>query len=162
MDVDGEESNEKYVADSNESGFLEDDDEDEIIMLLIQSSSSVTIPILQGTLRQSYHFKLSHRKVWLAKQKAIAQIYGDWEDSYIKVLRLLQVLQSYRPGTTCDLSAHCKPFISVGGTHLYGKYGIALLIAVAQDGNSNILLVAFAIVDSETTESWSFFLTNLR
>ncbi|RYR78822.1 hypothetical protein Ahy_A01g003684 [Arachis hypogaea] len=57
---------------------------------------------------------------------------------------------------------HCKPFVSVDGTHLYGKYGGVLLIAVAQDGNSNILPIAFAIVESESTESWSFFLTNLR
>ncbi|XP_057740073.1 uncharacterized protein LOC130957220 [Arachis stenosperma] len=57
---------------------------------------------------------------------------------------------------------HCKPFVSVDGTHLYGWYGGVLLIAVAQDGNSNILLIAFSIVESESTESWSFFLTNLR
>ncbi|XP_016195536.1 uncharacterized protein LOC107636551 [Arachis ipaensis] len=50
---------------------------------------------------------------------------------------------------------HCKPFISVDGTYLYDKYAGELLIVVAQDGNSNILLVAFAIVDSETTESCS-------
>nr|XP_025688814.1 uncharacterized protein LOC112790547 [Arachis hypogaea] len=57
---------------------------------------------------------------------------------------------------------HCKPFVSVDGTHLYGRYGRVLLIAVAQDGNSNILSIAFAIVESESIESWSFFLTNLR
>ncbi|XP_016185686.1 uncharacterized protein LOC107627360 [Arachis ipaensis] len=57
---------------------------------------------------------------------------------------------------------HFKPFVSVDGTHLYGKYGGVLLIAVVQDGNSNILPIAFAIVESESMESWSFFLTNLR
>ncbi|XP_072058235.1 uncharacterized protein [Arachis hypogaea] len=56
----------------------------------------------------------------------------------------------------------CKPFVSVDSTHLYGRYGGVLLITVAQDGNSNILLIAFAIVESESIESWSFFLTNLR
>nr|XP_029147415.1 uncharacterized protein LOC114925060 [Arachis hypogaea] len=42
---------------------------------------------------------------------------------------------------------HCKPLISIDGTHLYGKYGRMLLIAIAQDGNSNILPVAFALVE---------------
>ncbi|XP_025703785.1 uncharacterized protein [Arachis hypogaea] len=46
-----------------------------------------------------------------------------------------------------------KPFVSVDGTHLYEKYGGVLLIAVAQDGNSNILFIAFAIVESKTMES---------
>ncbi|XP_072088183.1 uncharacterized protein [Arachis hypogaea] len=54
------------------------------------------------------------------------------------------------------------------GTSLYVtaacsiRYGGVLLIAVAQDGNNNILHIVFAIVESESTESWSFFLTNLR
>ncbi|XP_072077869.1 uncharacterized protein [Arachis hypogaea] len=120
-------------------------------------------------------------------------MYGYWEESYNKVPRLLQALQSCCPRTICEFRAvlyydshlmerdcsmfdkvfwafptcvetfkHCKPFVSVDGMHLYGKYGVVLLIAVAQDGNSNILPVAFAIVESETTEHWSFFLTNLR
>ncbi|XP_025703486.1 uncharacterized protein [Arachis hypogaea] len=129
----------------------------------------------------------------MAKQKTIAQIYGDWKESYNKVLKLLQALQSCFPGTICDLRVkpfydghflvrdysmfdkvfwsfpscveafkHCKPFVSVNGTHLYGRYGGVLFIMVAQDGNSNILPIAFAIVESESTEPWSFFLTNLR
>ncbi|XP_072058141.1 uncharacterized protein [Arachis hypogaea] len=48
---------------------------------------------------------------------------------------------------------HCKLFVSVNGTHLYGRYGRVLLIAVIQDSNSNILPIAFAIVESESTES---------
>ncbi|XP_016206985.1 uncharacterized protein LOC107647424 [Arachis ipaensis] len=80
----------------------------------------------------------------MAKQKAIAQIYKDWEDSYNKVFKL------------------CKPFVFINGTHLYGRYSGVLLIAVAQDGNNNILPIAFAIVESENIESWSFFFTNLR
>ncbi|XP_025650642.1 uncharacterized protein [Arachis hypogaea] len=64
--------------------------------------------------------------------------------------------------TCVEAFKHCKPFVSVDGTHLFGKYGGVLLIAVAQDGNSNILTLAFPIVGSETMESWSFFLINLR
>ncbi|XP_040963952.1 uncharacterized protein [Gossypium hirsutum] len=40
--------------------------------------------------------------------------------------------------------------------------GTILLLAVAQEGNRNVLLIAFAIVDKENLESWEFFLTNLR
>ncbi|XP_015931696.1 uncharacterized protein LOC107458014 [Arachis duranensis] len=57
---------------------------------------------------------------------------------------------------------HCKPLVSIDGTHLYGKYGGMLLVAIAQDGNSNILSVAFALVEGENAESWSFFLSHLR
>ncbi|XP_015959957.1 uncharacterized protein LOC107483859 [Arachis duranensis] len=57
---------------------------------------------------------------------------------------------------------HCKPLIFIDGTHLYGKYGGTLLMAIAQDGNTNILPIAFAVVEGETKEAWSFFLSYLR
>ncbi|XP_016186274.1 uncharacterized protein LOC107627983 [Arachis ipaensis] len=57
---------------------------------------------------------------------------------------------------------HCKPLISIDGTRLYGKYGGTLLLVITQDGNSNILPIAFSLVEGENAESWSFFLTNLR
>ncbi|KAL4384917.1 hypothetical protein GQ457_15G000550 [Hibiscus cannabinus] len=56
----------------------------------------------------------------------------------------------------------CKRMIQVDGTWLYGKYGHILLIAVAQDGDSNIFQVAFAIVEKEDAEGWEFFLKHLR
>ncbi|XP_016200153.1 uncharacterized protein LOC107641163 [Arachis ipaensis] len=50
----------------------------------------------------------------------------------------------------------------VDGTHLYGKYKGVLLVAVAQDGNQNIVPIAFAIVEGEMADAWEFFLTNLQ
>ena len=44
---------------------------------------------------------------------------------------------------------HCKPVVQVDDTHLYGKYKGTLFVAAAQDGNHNILPVAFAIVKGE-------------
>ncbi|XP_072072254.1 uncharacterized protein [Arachis hypogaea] len=51
---------------------------------------------------------------------------------------------------------------TVDGTHLYGKYKGCLLVAVSQDGNNNIVPIAFAIVEGETSDAWYFFLSNLR
>ncbi|XP_016195949.1 uncharacterized protein LOC107637004 [Arachis ipaensis] len=57
---------------------------------------------------------------------------------------------------------HCKPLVLVDGTHLYGKYMGTLLMGIAQDGNNNILPIDFVLVEKENTDSWYFFLTNLR
>ncbi|XP_025702573.1 uncharacterized protein [Arachis hypogaea] len=57
---------------------------------------------------------------------------------------------------------HCKPLVQVDGTHLYEKYKGALLVAVAQDGNQNIVPIAFAIIEGEIADEWEFFLTNFR
>lgn len=57
--------------------------------------------------------------------------------------------------------AGCRPFIGVDGCHLKGKYGGVLLSAIATDANFGIFPLAFAIVESENADSWTWFLTLL-
>ena len=45
------------------------------------------------------------------------------------------------------------PVIQIDGTHLYGPYPLVLLSAIAVDGFSHILPLAFAIVESENLSS---------
>ncbi|XP_057734595.1 uncharacterized protein LOC130950048 [Arachis stenosperma] len=138
-------------------------------------------------------FQAEYRRVWLAKQKAIAYIYSDWDESYNELLRWVLGVQLTMLGTVAVLRTitvqvggqvdesqayfhrlfltfplfikafrRCKPLVSIAGTHLYDKYGRTLLVAIAQDRNSNILPVAFALVEGENADSWSFFLSHLR
>ncbi|XP_025635791.1 uncharacterized protein [Arachis hypogaea] len=123
----------------------------------------------------------------MAKQKAVAQIYGNWEESYTELPRWILGVQSTMDGTVALLKTspvrvgnqvdestvyfHClfwtfppciaafrhfKPLVSINGTHLYGKYGGTLFLAIAQDGNSNILPIVFALVEGKNAESWAF------
>ncbi|XP_015931825.1 uncharacterized protein LOC107458127 [Arachis duranensis] len=164
-----------------------------IIFPLVRADASVSIKVLQEATEATYGFKPSYRKVWLAKQKAVAQIYGDWEESYADLSRWILGVTFTMNGSVALLKTspvrvgdqvdedrvyfhrmfwtfppcieafrHCKPLISIDGTHLYGKYGGTLLLVIAQDGNSNIFPVAFALVEGENAESWSYFLSNLR
>ncbi|XP_015935595.1 uncharacterized protein LOC107461590 [Arachis duranensis] len=163
------------------------------IFSLVRADASVLIKVLQEATETTYGFKPSYRKVWLAKQKAVAQIYGDWEESYADLPRWILGVTFTMDGSIALLKTspvrvgdqvdeervyfhrmfwtfppcveafrHCKPLVSIDGTHLYGKYGGTLLSAIAQDGNSNILPVAFALVEGKNAESWSYFLSNLR
>ena len=51
--------------------------------------------------------------------------------------------------------------ISIDATHLCGKYKEKLLIAMATNSNNEIYPLAFAVVESESTESWGWFLACL-
>ncbi|XP_015948672.1 uncharacterized protein LOC107473607 [Arachis duranensis] len=163
------------------------------IMPMVRADASVSIKVLLNATASHYGFRPTYRRVWMAKQKAVALIYGDWDESYNELPRWVLGVQVTMPGSIAVLRTspirvggqldeskayfhklfwtfppciekfrHCKPLVSIDGTHLYGKYGGTLLVAIAQDGNSNILPVAFALVEGENAESWSFFLSHLR
>ncbi|XP_016173818.1 uncharacterized protein LOC107616367 [Arachis ipaensis] len=150
-----------------------------------EADAAVTVKVLQQATEADYSFRPSYRKVWMAKQKAVTEIYGDWEESYAELPRWMLGIQATMPGTITVLKTspvrigggvdesteyfhrlfwtfppcieafrHCKPLVSIDGTHLYGKYGGTLLLVIAQDGNSNILPIAFALVEGENAESW--------
>ncbi|RYQ89729.1 hypothetical protein Ahy_B09g096225 isoform E [Arachis hypogaea] len=81
-------------------------------------------------------------------------------DELVRDIQVLhRVFWSYYP--CIRAFRHCKLIVQVDGTHLYGKYKGCLLVAVSQDGNNNIVPIAFAIVEGETSDAWHFFLSNL-
>ncbi|KAF6142697.1 hypothetical protein GIB67_015183 [Kingdonia uniflora] len=51
-----------------------------------------------------------------------------------------------------------KPVVMIDGTFLKGRYRGTLLTAIAIDPSNHIFPLAFSIIDSETTESWTYFL----
>ncbi|XP_057746535.1 uncharacterized protein LOC130965793 [Arachis stenosperma] len=158
-----------------------------------RADAAVSIKVLHNATETHFDFRPTYRRVWLAKQNVVAQIYGNWEVSYndlpLWVLGV-QITMSgnvvglrtspMRVGGQVDESSayfhrlfwtfsrcikafrHCKPLVSVEGTHLYGKYTSTLLVVIAQDGNSNIIPIAFALVEGESAELWSFFQSHLR
>ncbi|XP_074266095.1 uncharacterized protein LOC141588558 [Silene latifolia] len=135
-----------------------------------------------------YNYKISYMKAWKAKQKALADIFGDWELSYQLLPRFFEDLKEANPGTVVQFVnyptddpnvvifgwvfwafgasikgfPHCRPIITIDGTHLYGKYKGVLMISMGVDANDQLYPLAFAIVELETTETWSWFLACIR
>jgi hypothetical protein len=120
---------------------------------------------------------------------ALEKRFGSFLDSYDSVVRLLYTLQARNPGTYVDVKhfwmaefpnvkvlhrvffsfgvcieafTHCRPVICVDGTFLTGKYRGQILTAIGQDGNNQIVPLAFAFVESENTESWTWFFRQLK
>ena len=73
------------------------------IFPMVHADATICVKVLQGSVESAYEYKVSYKKVWHAKQKAIARIYGDWDESYDQLRRYLTALQAFVPGISCVL-----------------------------------------------------------
>ncbi|VVA41792.1 PREDICTED: LOC18777017 isoform, partial [Prunus dulcis] len=53
---------------------------------------------------------------------------------------------------------NCRPFIGLDACHLKGVYGGQLLTAIGIDPNNETWVLASAVVEMETRESWTWFI----
>ncbi|XP_057756502.1 uncharacterized protein LOC130975783 [Arachis stenosperma] len=81
-----------------------------------REDATVTIKVLQEATEANYGLRPSYRKVWMAKQKAITQIYGDREESYAELPRWMLGVQSTHVRNTIQ-SVHVN-FVFYGSTAL--------------------------------------------
>nr|KYP47828.1 hypothetical protein KK1_030524 [Cajanus cajan] len=56
---------------------------------MVREDASVSISLIQERISGQFNYKVSYRKAWEAKQKAIERVYGDWSDSYDPLPRWL-------------------------------------------------------------------------
>lgn len=131
---------------------------------------------------------IGYYKTYYARARALKMIFGDASEEYKKVWDYIASIIKYNPGSTAIVKVDriesppplfqrlyvclqackegfivgCRPIIRVDGAHLKGPYPGILLTAVGKDGNNNIFPVARAVVETESTETWSWFLELLR
>ncbi|WVZ83390.1 hypothetical protein U9M48_030548 [Paspalum notatum var. saurae] len=56
----------------------------------------------------------------------------------------------------------CRPYVAIDATHLTGRSRGQLAAAVAIDGQNLLFLVAYGVIESETTERWTWFIEKLK
>ncbi|KAH1190426.1 hypothetical protein GmHk_20G057977 [Glycine max] len=66
---------------------------------IIREDPSIKISLIQERINSQFAYKVSYKKAWLAKQKAIAIEYGDWDESYAKLSSWLTHMQNHSPGS---------------------------------------------------------------
>ncbi|WVZ06171.1 hypothetical protein V8G54_019517 [Vigna mungo] len=65
---------------------------------MVESDPSAPIATIIASIKTSMGYTISYRKAWLAKQHAIEDVYGNWEESFNKLPCLLQVMQTFLSG----------------------------------------------------------------
>lgn len=132
--------------------------------------------------------EVGYYKVYYAKKIALKMIFGDADLEYEKVWDYAATIRKYNPGSSAIVKvtgldegkpefqrmyiclkackegfmAGCRPILGVDGAHLKGPYTGILMTAVGKDGNNNLFPVAWAVVETENSETWCWFLSLLR
>lgn len=132
---------------------------------------------------EKWGVKLSSAQAYRAKTRALELIQGAETDQYAYLRNYVEELRRSNPNTIviikCGMSdigpvferiyvcleackatfAHtCGPLIGLDACFLKGEYGGQLMAAVGKDGNNQIYLIAYAVVEAETKDSWKWFL----
>lgn len=127
---------------------------------------------------------ISKSQAYRARRKALQIIQGTLEEQFSKIYDYCLEIERTNPGSTVILKLTderrfhrfymcfnackvgfkngCRPIIGVDGCFLKGGHGGQLLSAVSLDPNNNIFPIAYAIVESETKDSWMWFLNLLN
>ncbi|XP_016173466.1 uncharacterized protein LOC107615969 [Arachis ipaensis] len=158
---------------SQDHSKLDSDTIADAIRPLVEVDPSLKARLVIADVQSKFNYTISYRKAWLAKQKSIAKMFGSWKVSYESFPAWCMAMCAQNPGSMVqqdttpayhgsEVEEGIKIMHRVDGTHLYGKYKGALLVVVSQDGNKNIVPLAFAIVEGKTADVWYFFQNNLR
>ncbi|KAL6547214.1 hypothetical protein OROMI_022935 [Orobanche minor] len=133
-------------------------------------------------MKDKYNVLISYQKAWRSKERALVKVRGNPHD-YSTITSWLHMAEITNPGTLTDILLdvkghfkylffalgpsieawkYCFPIIVVDGTFINSAYMGTLLAASTQDANRSIIPIAFAVVDSENEDSWTWFFKNLR
>ncbi|CAA7056648.1 unnamed protein product [Microthlaspi erraticum] len=142
---------------------------------------------LQQLVLEELRVAASYMQCYRAREEAITFVRGTDDDSYPGLPEYLYMLKLANPGTVTNLVTEKDVFgvdrflyfflsfgasirgfrrlrhvIVIDGTHLGGKFMGTLLTASGQDANFQVFPLAYAVVDSENNDSWTWFMEKLE
>ncbi|XP_039118940.1 uncharacterized protein LOC120255115 [Dioscorea cayenensis subsp. rotundata] len=131
-------------------------------------------------LEQGVH--LPYKQAWMGKELARGILHGSDISSYDMLLWYAGKLAETNPGSIVIIDKDgeqfrcgffcfgaclngfrkgCRPMLFLNGTHLLGRYSGILLGATSKDANEGLFHLPFAIMDNETDNNWTWFISTL-
>jgi hypothetical protein len=142
---------------------------------------------LHTTLQDTHNCTIAYETVWKRKEKALALLYGSWEDSFQLLFRWKEAVLEKMPDSVIEIELDeegerlyfrrffcafgpclqgfregCRPYLSVDSITLNGRWNGHLPSVTSVDGHNWMFPVAFGFFECESAESWMWFLLQLR
>ncbi|XP_052621738.1 uncharacterized protein LOC128127317 [Lactuca sativa] len=157
------------------------------IMDQIESNPTIPVRALQEQLQKDYQVGFSIHKVSRTKSTAKKLVKGDYKKQYDVLRDYILELQSTNPETIVMLDCDSEPnlsatsrrfkrmyvclggmkkgfraclrdFLGFDGAFMKGPFPGKILTVVGVDSNNGIYPLTYAIVETENTDSWKWFL----
>ncbi|XP_021761743.1 uncharacterized protein LOC110726568 [Chenopodium quinoa] len=154
----------------------------------LEANLDVPVDSLQRLCMERYRIHVKLRLLYKVKSLGREQLHGGFAEPYAALPKYAEMIKSTNPGSyalvtwtdsgdqsfkfkSCFISfsaqvkgflGGCRPIIGIDRAHLSGYYKGMMLTAVSIDGNNEIFVLAYGIVDTESIDSWTYFFRNLR
>ncbi|RYQ80096.1 hypothetical protein Ahy_Scaffold1g106732 isoform K [Arachis hypogaea] len=163
---------------SQDHSKLDSDTVAEAIRPLVESDPSIKVKSIIAEVQSRFNYTISYRKAWLAKQKSVALVFGDWEESYQALPWWLSVMVQKIPGSVVQIET--RPLYNGNGevkpicTRRNGKYGIIMMAgrtvvtvlrmvaALSVGGVLRVLRVVTGLRVSMTVGRWLWYIIRNR
>jgi hypothetical protein len=138
-------------------------------------------------LQKEHNVTILYDTVWRGREIALAEVYGNWEESFELLYRWKAEVLKRSPGSVVEIDVlevdgkvyfhhffcalkpcidgflqGCRPYLSIDSTALNGRWNGHLASAVAVDGHNWMYPLAYGFIASETEDNWTWFMTQLK
>nr|KAJ0213458.1 hypothetical protein LSAT_V11C400201180 [Lactuca sativa] len=107
----------------------------------LKSDGDVSPYELRNWIMKTYNVDVSYLKGFRRKEQAYTDMYAACSRGFL---------------------AGCRPYIGLDACHLKGKFNGVLAATTGIDGNNSIFPMAYCVLESENTQSWTWFLDSLK
>ncbi|XP_057247171.1 uncharacterized protein LOC104883618 [Beta vulgaris subsp. vulgaris] len=155
----------------------------------VRGNPDIPVESLQKVCMNRYRLRVKRRLLYKVRSMARVELYGGFDEAYGLLPRYAEIIKETNPGSyaliswTGDTSQSqpkfkscviafsaqikgfirgCRSIIGIDGAHLSGGYKGVMLTAVSIDGNNELFVIAYAIVPTESIDSWCYFFSNLK
>ncbi|XP_059301891.1 uncharacterized protein LOC132053805 [Lycium ferocissimum] len=154
----------------------------------ITSQPTIRIWEIQDLVRDQLGLYVGRTICHRAKQIVLNKFMGDWKEEFARICDYAEQIILSNPGNTCIVKTDresqpgvnlfkyfyvcfdamkrgwlegCRKIIGFDGCFLKGACKGELLVVVGKNGNQQMFPIAWAVIDNESKESWTWFIQNL-
>jgi len=129
-----------------------------------------------------WNVNLNHFQAYMAKRRALELLDGAGSEQYAHLRSYAEEIRRSNPNSIVIIkcgesdvgpvferiyicleacmaafATTCRPLIGLDACFLKGEHGGQLIAAVGRDGNNQMIPITYAVVESETRDSWKWF-----